>query len=245
MLYPQSASQPLSEDALKQSRNVYVASLPLSFDDQHLQDLFSPYGRIVSARIMRAKKSHASKGYGFVMFREVSSAEKAIEGLHGRVVGGSRIQVRRANADASMTFSKVLHTPLGPRSTPPTQSSSTTSALQYAIPAAPSQQIMYSSALPQATAGLYGAQATASPYAIVAPSTYQSQNPTPVSMNHSYGAMMNSHVLQAQSGGVGAPYFSPVQPHQMSAQTVQQQQPFYVVLLANGQQIAQPNQFPI
>ncbi|KAG5485445.1 hypothetical protein LSCM1_07529 [Leishmania martiniquensis] len=243
MMHPQSVAQSLNEDTLKQSRNVYVASLPLNFDDQQLQDLFSPYGRIVSARIMRAKKSHASKGYGFVMFREVSSAEKAIEGLHGRVVGGSRIQVRRANADASMTFSKVLHTPLAPRSTPSTQSNRTASVVQYTVPPATTQQIMYSTSLPQATASLYGAQSSASPYAIVAPSTYQSQNPTPISINHSYGAIMNSHMLQAQSGGVGTHYFSHVQPHQVPAQTVQQQQPFYVVLLPNGQHIVQPNQF--
>ncbi|CAJ1017866.1 putative RNA recognition motif (RRM, RBD, or RNP domain) [Leishmania utingensis] len=242
-MHPQSTAQSPNDDTLKQSRNVYVASLPLSFDDQHLQDLFSPYGRIVSARIMRAKKSHASKGYGFVMFREVSCAEKAIEGLHGRVVGGSRIQVRRANADASMTFSKVLHTPVGPRSTPPTQSNGAASVLQYTIPAASAQHVVYSTALPQGVTGLHAAPPSSFPYAIVAPNTYPNQNPTPVSINHSYGAIMNSHVPQAHSGGIGVSHFSHVQPHQISAQAVQQQQPIYMVLLPDGQHLVQPCQF--
>ncbi|GET86249.1 RNA-binding protein 5-like protein [Leishmania tarentolae] len=244
MMHPQPAAQPVNDDMLKQSRNVYVASLPLSFDDQQLMDLFSPYGRIVSARIMRAKKSHASKGYGFVMFHEVNSAEKSIEGLHGRIVDGSRIQVRRANADASMTFNKVLHTAVGLHRTPPKQSNSSTSALQCTSPDASVQHLLYSAALSQAATGLYAAQPPTSPYAIVAPRTYQGQNPTPVAINQSYGAIMNSHVLQASNGGIGAPYLSHMQPHQVPVQAVQQQQqPVYVVLLPNGQHIIPPNQF--
>lgn len=88
-------------------RNVYVASLPLYFDDQLLFELFAPYGRISSARVMRAKGSHQSKGYGFVMFRDSKNAECAIESLNGRTLAGSRIQVRLANADACNAFEKA------------------------------------------------------------------------------------------------------------------------------------------
>ncbi|KAG5510511.1 hypothetical protein JKF63_06808 [Porcisia hertigi] len=245
-MYSQCATQPLDDDTLKQSRNVYVASLPLSFDDQQLQDLFSTYGRIVSARIMRAKKSHASKGYGFVMFREVSSAEKSIEGLHGRVVGGSRIQVRRANADASMTFSKVSHTSVGTPSTTSTPSNSTTSVMQCGIPASFSQHVLYSTTIPQAANSLFTAQPPAASYAIVSPSGYQGQNSTPVSINQHYGASMNPNVLQVQNGGIAAPYYPNVQPQQVSTQIIQQQQqPLYMVLLPNGQSIVQPYQFSL
>lgn len=99
------------DDPSGSKRNVYVASLPFDFDDYQLLKLFSPFGRISSARIMRAKKSHASKGYGFVLFKEARSAEMSIESLHGRFIGISRIQVRLANIDASFTFSKGVHMP--------------------------------------------------------------------------------------------------------------------------------------
>ncbi|RHW68265.1 RNA-binding protein [Trypanosoma brucei equiperdum] len=92
-------------DTRKLRCNVYVASLPLDFDDDQLFDLFSPYGRISSARIMRSKGARQSRGYGFVLFRHASSAEKAIDSLVGYVIGGSRIQVRLAHPEASVAYS--------------------------------------------------------------------------------------------------------------------------------------------
>ncbi|KAK7197008.1 RNA-binding protein 5-like protein [Novymonas esmeraldas] len=245
----QFAAPSVSEDSQKQSRNVYVASLPLNFDDQQLQELFSPYGRIVSARIMRAKKSHASKGYGFVMFHQVTCAERAIEGLHGRVVGGSRIQVRRANADASMTFSKTSHAASNQRSVTSTQDNSITSVAQYSVPAASAQHVMYSTALPQPTPCLYAPQPSASPYAIMASGPYQSPNPVPVALNQTYGTIMHPHIVPSTGCGIGTSFIPVAQHHHMAAPIMSQpvpqpqQQPMYVVLLPNGQQVVQPNQF--
>ncbi|KEG10708.1 putative RNA-binding protein 5, partial [Trypanosoma grayi] len=86
-------------------RNVYVASLPIEFDDEQLFNLFAPYGPITSARIMRAKGTRQSKGYGFVLYRNPRSAELAISNLVGHVIGGNRIQVRLAHPDASFAYS--------------------------------------------------------------------------------------------------------------------------------------------
>nr|CCC95778.1 unnamed protein product [Trypanosoma congolense IL3000] len=84
--------------------NVYVASLPLHFDDDQLFALFSPYGRITSARIMRSKGARQSRGYGFVLYKDPSSAELAISSLLGCVIDGSRIQVRMAHPGASVAY---------------------------------------------------------------------------------------------------------------------------------------------
>ncbi|ORC86046.1 putative RNA-binding protein 5 [Trypanosoma theileri] len=85
-------------------RNVYVASLPLSFDDDQLFNLFAPYGSINSARIMRSKGTRQSKGYGFVLYKNPRSAELAISNLVGHVIDGNRIQVRLAHPDASIAY---------------------------------------------------------------------------------------------------------------------------------------------
>ncbi|RNC42400.1 RNA-binding protein 5 [Trypanosoma cruzi] len=85
-------------------RNVYVASLPLDFDDQQLFDLFAQYGPISSARIMRKKGTRESKGYGFILYKNVASAALAISSLSGGIIGGSRIQVRLAHPDASTAY---------------------------------------------------------------------------------------------------------------------------------------------
>ncbi|ESL06917.1 RNA-binding protein 5 [Trypanosoma rangeli SC58] len=97
--------------------NIYVATLPLDFDDRQLFDLFAPYGPINSARIMRKKGTRDSKGYGFVFYKNPSSAELAIGSLSGSVIGGKRIQVRLAHHDASAAFSSQ-HTPKSTSSTP-------------------------------------------------------------------------------------------------------------------------------
>ncbi|KAH9586208.1 RNA recognition motif domain [Trypanosoma melophagium] len=85
-------------------RNVYVASLPISFDDEQLFSLFAPYGSISSARIMRKKGTRESKGYGFVLYKNPRSAELAISSLVGHVIDGNKIQVRLAHPDASIAY---------------------------------------------------------------------------------------------------------------------------------------------
>ncbi|KAG8345660.1 putative RNA recognition motif (a k a RRM RBD or RNP domain) [Trypanosoma vivax] len=84
--------------------NVYVASLPPDFDDEQLFNLFAPYGRICSARIMRSKGARQSRGYGFVLYKDPRSAEMAISSLVGCVVQGNKIQVRMAHPDASNAY---------------------------------------------------------------------------------------------------------------------------------------------
>lgn len=86
--------------------NVYAAGLPPDMNDQQLHDLFAPYGLITSARIMRAKATRASKGYGFVLFEDIKSASQAVTALNGLIIGGHRIQARLAHPDASSALRK-------------------------------------------------------------------------------------------------------------------------------------------
>ena len=81
-----------------QNRNVYVASLPTSFTDDNLRDLFTPYGPIVSCKMFNNDGRPGSNGraYGFVMYADEGSVQRAIDALVGAVVGSQRIQVRRA-----------------------------------------------------------------------------------------------------------------------------------------------------
>ncbi|KPI83347.1 RNA-binding protein 5-like protein [Leptomonas seymouri] len=209
--------------AVGQNRNVYIASLPLYFDDQQLHNLFSPYGRIISARIMRAKKSHLSKGYGFVMYREARAAEQAIKALHGCVVGGLRIQVRWASADASTTFSNVSHAP----------------ALWNAPVAAANTTATTTAATPTAAANAHGIHLTASrytpqvqsqAYTFIAPimqyeQALQSQpGATAIALPQNYGALLNSPVATASSNSMTHSAFAP----QSSPQ------PVHVMVLPNG-----------
>jgi len=103
-----------------QNRNVYVASLPNSFTDDNLRELFTPFGPIVSCKMFNNDGRPGSHGraYGFVMFAEEASVQRAIDALVGAVVGSQRIQVRRAKQN--------VRGPSQPGSTNPTPMSSAT-----------------------------------------------------------------------------------------------------------------------
>lgn len=59
-----------------------------------LENLFSPYGRIITSRILTdneaGKNYSGSKGVGFVRFDQRQEAEKAIKALHGVIPEGGQ-----------------------------------------------------------------------------------------------------------------------------------------------------------
>ena len=122
-----------------QNRNIYVASLPNNFSDDNLRDLFLPFGGIVSSKMFNNDGRPGSHGraYGFVMFAEEGSVQKAIDALVGAVVGSQRIQVRRAKPTA--------RGPSQPGSANPTPMNSSSQAVltpqqPTGVPSPPQQQ---------------------------------------------------------------------------------------------------------
>ncbi|KAI8342607.1 hypothetical protein BC941DRAFT_413281 [Chlamydoabsidia padenii] len=61
--------------------NLYVKGLSLSMTSAELFNLFQPYGRIISARVMVTEKN-VSKGFGFVSFSQPIEAASALVYLH-------------------------------------------------------------------------------------------------------------------------------------------------------------------
>ncbi|KAK1411798.1 hypothetical protein QVD17_32569 [Tagetes erecta] len=72
--------------------NVFVKNLTESFDNVSLQDLFKPFGNILSCKVVTFEDGK-SKGYGFVQFESEQCANAAIEKLNGTDVGGKQIYV--------------------------------------------------------------------------------------------------------------------------------------------------------
>ena len=64
--------------------------------DANLQELFSPYGAIVSANVVVDKFSKRSKGFGFVEFESEEDAAKAMESLNDSEQMGRNIAVKEA-----------------------------------------------------------------------------------------------------------------------------------------------------
>lgn len=61
--------------------------------DQQLQDLFGPFGQVVSAVVIMDKFTGRSKGFGFVEMQNDADAQKAIQELNGSQVEGRAIVV--------------------------------------------------------------------------------------------------------------------------------------------------------
>lgn len=76
--------------------NIIVNYLPTDMADQDLYDLFIPYGRIRQHKIIRAKDTGHSLGYGFVDFAMGISAEAALRYANGLEYHGKRLKVALA-----------------------------------------------------------------------------------------------------------------------------------------------------
>jgi RNA recognition motif-containing protein len=77
--------------------NIYVGNLNWSLTSEDLQNLFSPYGEVVSAKIVTDKfNNNRSKGFGFVEMSDDDAARQAISNLHDTEVGGRKIVVNES-----------------------------------------------------------------------------------------------------------------------------------------------------
>ncbi|MCO6494590.1 MAG: RNA-binding protein [Bacteroidetes bacterium] len=62
--------------------NIYVGNLSFRAKEQDVSDLFSTYGEVTSARIVRDKFTKRSRGFAFVEMSNDEAAKEAIQALH-------------------------------------------------------------------------------------------------------------------------------------------------------------------
>ena len=75
---------------------LYVGNLPYSYRDSDMEQAFSQYGTVSSAKVMMERDTGRSKGFGFVEMSNEAEAKAAIEGLNGQQVGGRGLVVNEA-----------------------------------------------------------------------------------------------------------------------------------------------------
>jgi len=78
------------------SAKVYVGNLAYSVTDDKLKELFSEYGEVSEAVVVKDKYSGRSKGFGFVTFSDEESAKKAISEMNEKDVDGRALKVNEA-----------------------------------------------------------------------------------------------------------------------------------------------------
>ena len=78
------------------SNKLYVGNLSYSVRDDDLQQEFSAFGNVQSAKVMMERDTGRSKGFGFVEMSSPAEAQAAIDGLHGKNMGGRDLTVNIA-----------------------------------------------------------------------------------------------------------------------------------------------------
>lgn len=75
---------------------LYVGNLPYSFRDSDLEQTFSQFGAVNSAKVMMERDTGRSKGFGFVEMGSDAEAQAAIQAVHGQNFGGRDLVVNEA-----------------------------------------------------------------------------------------------------------------------------------------------------
>ena len=84
---------PFAVSAEGEKLTLFVGNLHPDIQHNYLFQLFSPYGRITSSRVMRDMYSGESREFGFVSFSRPEEAKRAFEELNGHEVFGRELRV--------------------------------------------------------------------------------------------------------------------------------------------------------
>ena len=76
--------------------NIYVGNVPYASTEEDLEALFSEYGPVATATIIRDRHDGRSKGFGFVEMENQEDGERAIEALDGQEMIGRPLKVNKA-----------------------------------------------------------------------------------------------------------------------------------------------------
>lgn len=78
------------------NNKLYVGNLAFSVTSESLQDSFTGFGEVQSAKVMTDRETGRSKGFGFVEMGTDAQAQAAIDGLNGKTMEGRALTVNVA-----------------------------------------------------------------------------------------------------------------------------------------------------
>lgn len=78
------------------SNKLFVGNLSFDTTENDLQDAFAAFGSVTEADLMMDRTTNRSRGFGFVTMSTPEEAQKAIDGLNGKELGGRALTVNIA-----------------------------------------------------------------------------------------------------------------------------------------------------
>ena len=78
------------------NNKLFVGNLSLDTTENDLRDAFAAHGTVTEANLMMDRMTNRSRGFGFVTMSTDEEAQKAIEALNGKDMGGRALTVNVA-----------------------------------------------------------------------------------------------------------------------------------------------------
>ncbi len=78
------------------STKLFVGNLSFATTENDLQDAFAVHGTVLEANLMMDRSTGRPRGFGFVTMSTPEEAQKAIEALNGKQLGGRALTVNIA-----------------------------------------------------------------------------------------------------------------------------------------------------
>ena len=80
--------------------NIYVGNLSYRMNDKELEEVFSKFGAVKSAKVIMDRETGKSKGFGFIEMEDSAAGAKAIEALNGNENEGRTLRANEAQPRA-------------------------------------------------------------------------------------------------------------------------------------------------
>ncbi len=78
------------------SAKLFVGNLSFNITENDLQDAFAAHGTVVEANLMMDRATGRPRGFAFVTMGSPEEAEKAIQALNNKELGGRKLTVNIA-----------------------------------------------------------------------------------------------------------------------------------------------------
>ena len=78
------------------SNKLFVGNLSFDTTENDLQDAFAAHGTVTEANLMMDRATSRPRGFGFVTMSTPEEAQKAIDAMNGKSVGGRALTVNVA-----------------------------------------------------------------------------------------------------------------------------------------------------
>ena len=75
--------------------SIYVGNLPWSATQEGVESLFSPYGEVLSVKLVSDRETGRARGFGFVEMED-ADAINAIAALNGKEFDGRALRINKA-----------------------------------------------------------------------------------------------------------------------------------------------------